>query len=148
MPILKSVTSGSVIDVDGDGCLVTDLETDGKIIVVNTNSGKYHRLDSDQLVTILNDKTNRTKIQEVIVDIPRDMHLALNKLTIIDQLIRWVDGESTHEFSSNKCCPDQSCCDRNKIWDYDQRVDFTIKYLNNKDYEPIILEVLSDTNNI
>jgi len=51
-------------------------------------------------------------------------------MTPLEQLEKWVKGESIHNIKRNECCPDFSCCGE-PLADEETRKCFRDAYINN-----------------
>lgn len=53
----------------------------------------------------------------------------------IEQLMKWVEGESIHDTESDICCPDFSCCKPDNLSHKEERELFIELYLTDKHEE-------------
>ena len=52
----------------------------------------------------------------------------MRKLSGYKQLILWLFGKSTHNYVTDECCPDFSCCVPTIKEPFKKRLKYTLKY--------------------
>ena len=65
-------------------------------------------------------------------------------MTNIEQIDKWLEGESVHNDERDECCPDFSCCQPELLADKDTRQLFSDAFKSNQSeiYEPLLMGFL------